>query len=77
MSTDDSEPNSLTFTEFWIDSLTFDLDTLAALLAQQPMERLIALVDKIDYETADWHFFNALDTWMKNKLSQEIEDPYG
>ena len=65
-----SESNSLTFTDF-ITSLTFDMEQLAALLAQQPMDRLIALVDKIDYETGDWRFFEALAVWMKNKLSSE------
>lgn len=71
MSTDTPEPNSLTFTEFEIGSLTFDLDQLAALLAQQPMDRLMVLIDKIDYETADWRFFEALDAWMKRKLFTE------
>lgn len=77
MSSKHPEPTSMTLSEVEVVSLTIDVEVLASELSRQPIETLIALIARIDYHTADWHFFDALETWMKYKLSQEMDDPMG
>lgn len=69
-----AEPTGMTFTNVEVISFTIDLNTLAATLARQPRATLISLIEKIDAETGDWSFFDALDAWIKLKLSEEIEE---
>lgn len=65
----------MTLTDVEVVSLTFDLDKLACELSQQPIQTLIMLIERIDYHTADWHFFESLDRWMKAKLASEVDGP--
>ena len=73
----DEESLSLTLKDEGVVSLKFDLDWLAAELAHQDTQTLITLIDKIDTESADWRFMEALEEWAHRKKSEEYEDPYG